>query len=335
MAKDILFSETPRYDEFDPEDVELERRRMATYSRESLRVGLAVDRIIVQYTQFKDTLQGLDRIFQLARDSTMPQGGVLIGHPGAGRRSVCRFFQESLPRSDLFAPGFGAIRIRLGPPATIGQVVQRLLRGLEYPFYRGNEAQLQMRGSIVIDQLIAKGTRLLMVTGGEQLLLPGNSNKTGEAYRYNRNVVEYLMEVQDETNIGIVLAGDERVDTLREAARELKSRLTVRMELTPFKPDRIWAGFIKGFVKLSPFDLGLRPDDPVQMRRLNTESKGNARDFKRLATEVALIASHEGRKAATDSDWSRAQVAIRGFAHKTTPVLGSPVENARDVAANS
>lgn len=341
MAKEQYWA-TASYDELDPEDAQDRQRRMLIYSPAALRAGASVDRIVVQHSRVTDTLNSLDRIFQLSREYEMPQGGILVGPAGSGRRTVSRLFEERLPKSDLFAPGYGCIRISLGTIPTVAAIVARLLRRFSYPFSRGSDTQMEMRREIVAEQIQAKGTRLLIVTTAQSMLTSTRSGRTGSGRTSaaHERALDFLCELQDATRVAVVLAGDERVDALRDCSAELTARLPVRMELTNFAAaDATWAGLLAAFNKSlldqTGIDLGIDHSNVRQVRVLHTATKGNPRELKRLLTETVIISSEARRKRATAVDFENAFAAIRGPAHKgvnpmsaATPKAGKEAQDA-------
>lgn len=328
MAKDNqpFYSATAFYDELDPEEVEHAQRRMQTYPPEALRAGLVVDKIIVVHDAFKAAFEALDRMFQLSREYSMPQGGILVGPPGSGRRTVCQLFEERLPRSDLFAAGFGCIRIPVGGALpTVAAVVARLLRRYGYPFATGRQSQMELRREIVAEQILSKGTRLLVVTNAQSMLAVHSArpSRAGRALVAHERTLEFLCELQDATRVGLLLCGDARLDVLREGSPELASRLSVRIELSNFtEADKQWAGLLKRFHdelrRASDFDFQIDAANIPQLKKFHKASGGNARNLKRLLTEAVLIAASEKRRPVNQSDFARAYAAIRGPAYRET-----------------
>lgn len=330
MAKELYWA-TAGYDELDPEDAGDRQRRMATYKPSSLRAGGKVDGIIIQHQRVKENLSAMDRMFQLAREFEMPQGGVLVGPPGSGRRTVCKFFRDRIPKSDLFAPGFGCMQIPMSAPPTVGAFVSRVLRRYGYPFYRGSDTQLEMRRDLAIEQIQAKGTRLLIVTSAHSMLTSSAGSRTGvlRSRGASERLIDFLVELQDATRVALLLVGDERVDALREASPELSSRLQVRMTMENFvAADANWAGMLLSFAKAlseqAGIELGIRRDNPRHIRELHTATGGNARELKRLLTEAVLVSHDDGRSMPRAEDFHRAFEAIHGPASDKTNPFSPP-----------
>lgn len=318
MAKeDLLFTQTADDDHIDEIDRLLAARRLTTYSPGALRVGVELDQLAVLHADFDSALKGLDRMFQLSKEFSMPQGGILVGNPGSGRRTLVSFFENTLPRSQLFAPGFGCVSLRISRAPSIGQLVQGLLRRYDYPFHKGTESRLSMRRNIAFDLVNAKGTRLISIFNAHHLMSPSGPSKSGHV-QYDANVVDFICELQEVSKAAVLLCGNQRLDELIAAEPELKSRLSVRMELRQFKANASWLGLLRTISKdFKTMDITLIKD-AAQAKRLHSLTQGNLRDLKRVLIEAVLLAAQGGAKAIAETHLQKAVEVIKGFAHQVT-----------------
>lgn len=283
----VTFDELPGYDELSDEERELQARRIATYSKDAIRAGQQVDSIYMFHPPFKAALDGCDRIFHISREFTMPQGMRLFGPPGSGKSSVFKYFSKSLPKSTLFAPGWGCIGIRVYERTTVGHIVAGLLRAYQYPFTKTSEQMIYLKRNLVFELIRQKGTRLIFIDSAHHLLHRGHP----QALMPTGN--DFLVELMDETQVGIVLAGSEALARDELMSKELLNRISVRCELSDFGPNAQWEGIVKALVKTcSSADLSFLLTQG-QPKTLHVATAGNLRALKRLVTEAVMVCVHE------------------------------------------
>ena len=287
MTQSNQHETTVEFDAPEPEEQRLAARRMQEYSKEALRIGLVVDRIFVKHDRFGLALAAFDRVFQVATEFEMPHGFRLIGPPGSGKSAIFRYFRDSLPRSSLFAAGFGAVGVRVGKRPTAGQLVRALLRAYRYPFKSGGAATVYGRRGIVFDLVQEKGTRVVFLDEAHHLLTQPRRSEQPDA---EPEATDFLRELVDTARVGLVLSGTDVLDRLHSVDAHLHDRVPGRYALCHFPYDRNWRGLLRGFRKqCAEFDLSLLDDDQ-EARRLHTACAGSLRRLKRLLTEAVLIA---------------------------------------------
>jgi|GEM_PF-552055 len=294
MSRDLVtFNELPDYDDLSDEECELQARRILTYNKEALRAGQQVDSIYMFHPGFKAAVGGCDRIFQISRELTTAQGMRLFGPPGTGKTSVFNYFSRSLPKSTLFAPGWGCIGIRAYQRTTVGHLVAGLLRAYKYPFTRVSEQLIYLRRNLVFELVRQKGTRLIFIDSAQHLLHSGKPNSSEPSGN------DFLVELMDETQVGIVLAGDELLGKDELMCKALLNRITVCVDLQNFPANLQWEGVVKALVKAcTSVDLGFLLTSG-QPKTLHGASNGNLRSLKRLATEAAMVCVQEGGRSVT------------------------------------
>jgi hypothetical protein len=185
----------------DKEDVQLVARRMQAYSAAAIAVMVMVDRVFVNHDRFKEGLNALDRIFQLAPVTSIPQGLRLIGPPGSGKTTLFTYHRDSLPRSTLFAAGFGAVGVRAGPRPTSGQLVGGLLHAYRYPFKYGSRGVVYARKDILFDLIRQKGTRYVFVDEAHRLL---NQLRRIDVRDQEPEATVFLRDMMDECRVDLV-----------------------------------------------------------------------------------------------------------------------------------
>jgi len=309
---------SPSLEQLDPEDIEINARRIAVYSPEALKVAADVDRIYVSHPGFTSALKAFDRLFQIAGEFEMPQGMVIECPTGVGKTSVFRYFRDALPSSNLFSPGLGALGIRSTSRPTPGYLIKSLLWAYRYPFSSGGETQLYARRGVLIDLIRQKGTRLLFIDEATGLI-EKLSNR--EPSRGESEVTDLLREIVDECRIALVLSTHHGGSVFDRVDPSLSSRITVRIRLDNFKPDQFWLGLLKSYVKQSSrFDL-TAIEDPVVAKRLHLASSGNLRQLKRLLTEAVLIAVAQEKAELDPQILVQAFNEINGAASEKTNVF--------------
>lgn len=276
------------------EEIEIQQRRISSYSIEALKAAVVVDKIHLAHTDFKLALNAFDRVFQLAPEMDMAQGILLVGATGVGKTAVFKYFRDSLPASNLFAPNFGVLGLRCPRRPTIGFFVGALLRAYKYPFSGGTEKQLYARRQIVFDAIREKKTRLLFIDEAAGLL---NAKTKLSVHQGETDASDFIRELIDECRIGIVLSTHAGASSLEDLDEALASRIPVRQLMREFKADAEWLGVLSGFAKqCHSYDISFI-ENQIIASSLHQVTGGNLRTLKRLVIEAVLIGVNSGKDA--------------------------------------
>ncbi len=294
LTQNFQFDAVCNFDEIEAEEREMQKRRIATYRPDALKIVSQISKKYVRHTCFIEGLEAMNRVFQLAREFEMPQGLMLMGSPGVGKSSLFHYFNETLPKSSLFAPGFGCVKIRASAHPTAGQLIASLLRSYKYPFNCSTDKAAYARKDQVIELVKLKGTRLIFIDEAQNLLrqVIRRKNEIGEP-----DATVFLSELMDESKVGLVLGGSEALDKLADVDCYLADRISGRVKLTCFAATAEWVRFLNAFAdSSSEFDLQILKDEK-QAKPLHMASLGSPRHFKRILIEAVLLAAQNHCKA--------------------------------------
>lgn len=263
------------------------QRRIFMYSKEALKIAATIEPIIVNHPRFIQGIEALDRIYQLAYESNLPQGVRIVGPTGSGKTSLVDYFSKTLPKTSLFKRGFGIVFIRLNASPTRHQLVRNLLLAYNYPFAAAPAKAIDIKMQVLCDIIEQKGTRILAIDESHHLAF-------SKARRYAKNsqndVTDCLHHLMDQTGVGLILMGTKELDDLESLDAHLASRASTRIELTDYltlTPE--WYGLLKAFVNESKqFDLSVIFTENYGAL-IHAATGGNLRNLKRLLTEVVLI----------------------------------------------
>jgi len=325
MAKELSFdpgfTEVPDYDELVVEEARISVRRLSTYSREALKIGIFIDRIFIRYSTFNETLKGFDRAFQLAREMSAPQGFRLVGPTGSGKTALYKYFRESLPRSSLYAPGVGCIGMAVNKIPTAAQIIASILRTYRYPLFKYSERRIYQLKDLATELVVQKGTRLIYFDSAHHFLsqVSRRVNDTGEP-----SACSYIGELMDEARVAVVLGGGAALDRLESVAPALADRVVGRYQLAYFPADdKEWVSLLATYVRDAAvvFDIGiiLTKGHP---KLLHMATNGNLRHVKRLLTEGVLVAAQSGAKQMLPEHLKSAFHLVNGpAASRTNPYV--------------
>lgn len=285
-----MMNESNLYDDdFDMPDEEERRvreRRQFTYSMHALKVAAGVDRACILHPDFKASLAGCDRVFQLCRELSQPQAMVIAGSTGVGKTALIKYFRAALPKSDLFEQGFGAIAVRLPTKPNVGHLIGAMLRQLRHPFPQVTGHTLAIKREVLIEALRQRGTRLLFIDEAQHLR--DQSRIRSRAFD-GTSVTDCLRELVDEVPLGLCLSGTPDLLQLQDVDAHLDNRVGARFQLTDFSDGAMWKGFLSTFRRhCNHVDLSII-ESPDHGRKLHVATRGNLRPFKRLITEAVLI----------------------------------------------
>lgn len=279
-------------------DREIAERRLKTYSLAALATTVAVDRALVLHRPFQDCLSAMDRVFQLGRELiNIPVGLRLVAPPGGGKTTILNYFCKSLPKSDLFEPGFGAVRIHLKRRASLAELVSGVLLALQYPLPATNSSNVLKKRELALELLGRKGTRLLALDDAHRLCVRGKGVNGDEG----NDATSFLCDVTD-ARIGLVLCGGPGLDRLRDIDSYLFSRCTPRVALNNFKLGGAWGGLVSQLIGLTSTHSLKFLDDKVQMANLHSATNGNLRSLKILVVEAILVSVDAGHTEITSAD---------------------------------
>lgn len=293
----------------DDDERKTRTRRLFMYSNDALLKGAASERVHVLFPEFARGLEALDRIYQLSGQLVTPQGAVIQGPPGSCKTTLAKYFVKSLPQSNLFEIGFGAILMRLRANPTQGLVVSMLLAAVKYPFTEVRKNRVYTMRDIAYEALRQKGTRLVIVDQAHCLatqIRPKRSDVIETA------ASDALLEMMDEARVGLVLLVDSNFKNLESIDPALADRVSVRLSLSHFADGPTWRGFVDVYVnKFQAIDLSVLTTEEGS-KSTYAATEGNRRSFRRLITEGILIAAEAKSKTMTPAHLSLAFERTRG-----------------------
>lgn len=296
-------------DSVESEEKELMARRLREFGPAALEAGASVERVYVKFPEFKDALDACDRIFQLATTFETPHGIILSGPPGSSKTTLAEYFIKSLPTSDLFESGFGAIMLRLRTAPSQGHIVSGLLRALKYPLANVRRGRVFAMRDVAFEALRQRGTRVVIV---DQAHCLSTQSRPRHADVLESGASDTLREMMEETKVGLVLLVDSSFRGLEHVDKALDDRVTVKMPMSHFQKGVLWDAFLGAFCKMVKcVDLGVLKT-PRGSRMTLSATDGNRRTFRRLVVEVVMIAVQEGVETVSEEHLKRAFDAING-----------------------
>ena len=299
--------------EIDDADEEEEKktrtRRLMQYCEAALQAGALVEQVYVNFSEFKALLGACDRIFQLSKTLETPHGLLVTGPPGSSKTTLASYFIKSLPESDLFETGFGAIMFRLRTSPSQGHIVSGLLQALKYPFSQVKRGRVFAMRDVAFEALKQRGTKIVFV---DQAHCLSSQIKSRHSDVVESAASDTLREMMDETRVGLVLLADASFRGLANIDEALDDRVTVRMPLRHFTNDAEWQGFLQAFSKaVNCVDVAIIETSPVATATLSA-TDGNRRSFRRLIVEAVIIAVQDDHKILTMDHLKRAFAAVNG-----------------------
>ncbi len=305
------------FGEIDPvelEDRATRERQLKHYSNEALLKAAQVEQVYVLFPQFGTCLAACDRAFQLSRALNTPQGILITGAPGTSKTTIAKYFISSLPQSDLFEKGFGALLIRLRNSPTTTHVVSALLRALRYPFANVRRSNVHAMRDLSFESIRQRGTRLIFFDQAHCL----NHNPVRSKKDVDETTVsDLLSEMMDETGASLCLLADSQFQGLDAVDRALADRVTTREVLEHFKKDEIWVAFLNAFARQTKaIDLSCLSTPEIQARTYGA-THGNRRQLRRLLIEATLVAADAKSSAVDRSHLSTAFSRVTGTGNQT------------------
>lgn len=293
------------------EENELLARRLREYGSGALDAGASVERVHVKFPEFKDGLEACDRIFQLGTRFETPHGMILTGPPGSSKTTLADYFIKSLPFSDLFEPGFGALMLRLRTAPSQGHIVNGLLHALKYPLANFRRGRVFAMRDIAFEALRQRGTRVVFV---DQAHCLANQSKPKHADVLESAASDTLREMMEETKVGLVLLADAEFRGLEYVDKALDDRVTVKMSMSHFKKGALWDGFLQAFCKMVKCaDLSFL-ETPRGSSLTFSATDGNRRRFRRLIVEAVMLTIESNLKVVGEEQLKRAFDVINGKA---------------------
>lgn len=284
-------------DEWNEEERQIRARRMTMYSATAIATAREVARKYILFPELKAVLASFDRAYQLSRELGIPQGVLVMGPPGSSKTSVAEYFMKSLPPASGVVEGFGAIYLRMRPGASAGFIVSQVLGSMRHPFTNVRPERLTSMRDVACEVMQHKGTRLVFVDEAQCLSLRGRGRALDEKDTSAGNL---LRELMDRANVALVLLADLRLQNLEQVDRALADRVSVRMTVTPFSNDAIWAAFLGELARVQAIDMSALTQASLRAAT-HAATGGCRRAVKRLVTEAVLVAVDADAKAVTSA----------------------------------
>jgi hypothetical protein len=293
----------------DEDERKTQARRQFMYSAVALAAAEVAERAYVMFPEFKRALEAFDRIYQLSGQLETPQGALVQGPPGSSKTTLAKYFAKSLPQSNLFDIGYGAIFMRLRANPTQGLVVSQLLRAVKYPFTEVRKNRVYTMRDIAFEALGQKGTKIVFV---DQAHCLATQAKTRHFDVPETAASDTLREMMDETKVGLVLLADAMFKGLEQVDAALADRISVRLNMSHFAEGPVWQAFLDAFSKkIDVVDMSvIATVEGAAATHLATS--GNRRSIRRLMTEGVLVAVDAGAKSLTMQHLSLAFERTRG-----------------------
>lgn len=312
MVRDVIESDAPSGED----EHEIQTRRMSMYSIRALMAAREIADTYILFPQVKAALAAFDRIYQLSRTVSIPQGALLIGPPGSSKTSVAHYFMQSLPPAPDVVDGFGALLVRLRPGASAGLIVSQVLNAVRHPFTNVRNDRITPMREIACEALQHKGTRLLFVDEAQCLGLRGRGRMADDR---DTSAVNMLREIMDRSGVGLVLMADLRLPRLEQVDRALADRVSVSISLSHFENDGAWSAFLRGVARNARVpSLQLLSDGAIRTAT-HAATGGSRRATMRLIVEAVLIA--------IDADASEVGLAHLQLAFQRTRGTGHELPN--------
>ncbi len=301
------------------EEQKTKARRLLQYGADALQAGAAVERVYVSFTEFKSALKACDRIFELSKALETPHGLQIIGPPGSSKTTLANYFTASLPPSDLFEAGFGAVMLRLRTSPVQGHIVSGLLHALKYPFTNVKRNRVFAMRDIAFEALKQRGTKIVFVDQAHCLSTQARPRHTDVL---ESSASDTLREMMEETKVGLVLLADAAFRGLEYVDHALADRVTVKMTLSHFSDGAEWEAFLKAFAEATKcVDLNIINTPKIATATLSA-TEGNRRSFRRLIVEAVMVAIQDGQTVVAEEHLRRGFVAAHGNASSRSNPYG-------------
>lgn len=310
--------------EYELEDRRMLVRRYTTYSSDALRAALPIDDVFVAHPAFKNAVNAVSRVYELAGRTGMPQGVCIEGPFGTGKTSVLKYFAASLPQNDLCTQRYDVVGIRGRKGVHAGPLVNSVLRKQGYPIRRTGLGNLEPQIHVMKEAFRHRKGRLLWIDEASNILCSSTRRVTSNIEE-GTSATDVICELMEENGIGIVLVGSELLAQLEESKSALASRITAHERLENFEFDATFVAFSKAFLRqCTGFDFTFFLVGE-QMKNLHLTTRGNPRTFKRFITECGLCVAQKGDRTLIEGDAAKAFRAIFGSTSSTPCPYASTV----------
>lgn len=280
----------------DEDEQRTRARRQFMYSPAALAAAEIAERTYVMFPEFERALAAFDRVYQLCGKLETPQGVLVQGPPGSSKTTLAKYFAKSLPQSDLFERGYGALFLRLRTNPTQGLVISQLLRAVKYPFTEVRKNRVYTMRDIAFEALAQKGTKIVFVDQAHCLATQSRTRHTDVS---ETAASDTLREMMDETKVGLVLLADAMFKGLELVDVALADRVSVRLSMNHFSNGGVWKAFLDAFSKkMTVVNIDVITADAGAAATYAATS-GNRRSFRRLVTEGVLVAVDAGANVLT------------------------------------
>lgn len=297
-------------------------RRKATYSELALKSVESIESVNVAWTEFIQVTDALERIYtHSTRDTDRPYGLCIHGPHLTGKWTAVEYFYRTHVSRELVAVRrHEIVMIRAIRSGRAEPLLSALLRHYGYPIKVIGPGSIEARINVILAAIEQKRTKVICIRNADNLLVPAGMPRGSAS-----SATDVLTQIMDDRKIGVVLAGSDRLLTLKDADPLFASRIQTFERLGNFEALQSWLSFVKAFFdSCNRFDFNFFWVDG-QAEKLYAVCTGNPGLFKMFIVECALCAAERGSREITLEDVKK---AFRAFFGSSTPMV-NPYENAR------
>jgi hypothetical protein len=302
-----MFEVSMKPERVNPLDIDKERIRFL-YPTRSI---IAAEKLDLTAIATEDLLRGVERltrIYSLGGYFRNPQGGMLIGEPGSGRKMLLETFHASLQSRGELDPNARILQVSLDEAISRRSLVSKSLVAMRYPIQDGGTGIETFKQARLLRMYLSKREIRLWVVHNADIFVRPKQNSANLLPKHTAELAIFLSSISKELKLPLLLVGTKKLRELPRTSSDLASCTDIEIPMGDLSTDDNWPRMLSGFKKRLLDDFGIQSQifDQVCLGMIAQYVGTSKLKLARVMLEVLMIVVRDQRQVATVDDLKEA-----------------------------
>lgn len=290
-----------------PLDIDKERIRFL-YPTRSIIAAEKLDLTAISTEDLSTGVERLTRIYSLGGYFRNPQGGMLIGEPGSGRKMLLETFHASLQSRGELDPSSTVLQVSLDEAISRRSLVSKSLVAMRYPIQDGGTGIETFKQARLLRMYLSKRGIRLWVVHNADIFVRTKHNSGNLLPKHTAELAFFLSSISNELKLPLLLVGTKKLRELSTTAPHLAACTDIEIAMGDLSAEDNWLRMLSGFKKRLLDDFGIQSQifDQVGLSMIAQYVGTSKLKLARLMLEVLMIVVRDQRQVAAVDDLKEA-----------------------------